>query len=237
MTKGFMSGRLRFTAGLAIGLALVGSTAYSLSVNNTPEGGYLLCANKKTKVLTYSGKLSCPSGTTPLEMGAAGMDGVNGEDGQDGEDGNSTFWFGAVQKRDIVGPNTEATKFEDLKKVIVASISKSNLTNEGNYLLEASLTGLWGSGSKANSYVTCYFQSKKEFPNGTSNYGRDSAEYGTWTSIDLRITAYTNDSELSKNDLYLVCASNGNITDLSGMIRATSHSQIKAMNLGAVPNV
>jgi hypothetical protein len=54
--------------GLVVGALLGGGTAYSLSVNNTSEGGYLLCYNVKTTTVTFPGKLSCPTGTKPLEV-------------------------------------------------------------------------------------------------------------------------------------------------------------------------
>jgi hypothetical protein len=56
--------------------------------DNTPENGYLLCANLKTKAVTYSNKLSCPSGTKALDMGAAiGKEGPQGPQGAKGEPG------------------------------------------------------------------------------------------------------------------------------------------------------
>ena len=54
--------------GLVVGALLSGGTAYSLSVNNTPAGGYLLCYNIKTAAVTFPGKLNCPTGTKPLEV-------------------------------------------------------------------------------------------------------------------------------------------------------------------------
>ena len=58
----------KFFIGLMVGILLAGGVAYSATVNNTPEGGYLLCANNKTRVVTFPSKLSCPSGTKPIEV-------------------------------------------------------------------------------------------------------------------------------------------------------------------------
>ncbi len=38
--------------------------------DNTPKGGFLLCANNKTKAVIFPNKLTCPSGTIPLDLGA-----------------------------------------------------------------------------------------------------------------------------------------------------------------------
>ncbi len=66
-----ISGYGKFFVGLLAGAMLAGGVAYSASVNNTPEGGYLLCANNKTRVVTFPSKLSCPSGTKPIEVAGA----------------------------------------------------------------------------------------------------------------------------------------------------------------------
>lgn len=66
-----ISGYGKFLIGLLAGTMLIGGVAFSANVNNTPEGGYLLCANNKTRVVTFPSKLSCPSGTKPLEVAGA----------------------------------------------------------------------------------------------------------------------------------------------------------------------
>lgn len=66
-----ISGYGKFFVGLLAGAMLAGGVAYSATVNNTPEGGYLLCANNKTRVVTFPSKLSCPSGTKPIEVAGA----------------------------------------------------------------------------------------------------------------------------------------------------------------------
>ena len=50
----------------------VAYAANTLISDNTPENGYILCANKKTKSVTYPNSTTCPSGSILLDMGAAG---------------------------------------------------------------------------------------------------------------------------------------------------------------------
>ena len=75
----------KFFIGLMVGILLAGGVAYSATVNNTPEGGYLLCANNKTRVVTFPSKLSCPSGTKPIEVAGAfaATDEIVDESGQE----------------------------------------------------------------------------------------------------------------------------------------------------------
>ena len=58
----------RFAAGFLIASLIFGGSAIAVNVNNTADGGYLLCANNKSRVVTYPGTLKCPSGTTPIEV-------------------------------------------------------------------------------------------------------------------------------------------------------------------------
>lgn len=58
---------------LIVGATLVSGSAIAAQIylsDNTPEKGYLLCANNKTKAVTYPKKLSCPVGSTALDLGA-----------------------------------------------------------------------------------------------------------------------------------------------------------------------
>ncbi len=71
MGRTAMSGYGKFLIGLLVGAMLTGGIAYSATVNNTPEGGYLLCANNKTRVVTFPSKLSCPTGTKAIEVAGA----------------------------------------------------------------------------------------------------------------------------------------------------------------------
>jgi len=86
-----MLGKARFTIGFIVGSIVFGSSAFATTTilaTNTPDGGYLLCFNSKTKAVTYPGKLSCPTGTKALDLGAgwgeAGADGLQGPQGIQG---------------------------------------------------------------------------------------------------------------------------------------------------------
>ena len=85
---------------VALGITMVGAQA--TGILNTPRGGYLVCVNSKTKVVTHPGTSRCPKGSKKLILGAKGAAGANGlsgaaglsgKDGADGKDGN-TLWNG-----------------------------------------------------------------------------------------------------------------------------------------------
>jgi hypothetical protein len=88
---------------LAIFLGGIGAQATGLL--NTSEGGYLICVDSKTRVVTHPGTSSCPKGSKRFVLGAQGpigltgavglpgKDGVDGKDGAKGEDGK-TLWNG-----------------------------------------------------------------------------------------------------------------------------------------------
>lgn len=56
-------------ATLVLSIMLVSTTAIALDANNTPETGYILCVNKKTKAVTYPASLKCASTETKLLIG------------------------------------------------------------------------------------------------------------------------------------------------------------------------
>jgi hypothetical protein len=56
-------------ATLILSIMLVSTTAIALDANNTPETGYVLCVNKKTKAVTYPASLKCASTETKLLIG------------------------------------------------------------------------------------------------------------------------------------------------------------------------
>jgi len=239
------SNKTTFIAGLTLGFLLVGTAAYSFNVDNTPTGGYLLCANKKTKVVTFPNKLSCPSGNTELSMGISGLDGNDGADGMDGSDGApgtpskttpSSLWSTNIQTKDIVITSTSITKSSELRKVVMASINKTNLYGEGNYTLRAHLDGIWAIGAKTNSYISCYFQNSKDFPDGKQLYGTDDTEYQSWSGISLTVFGQTTDSSLSQGDVYLVCATDSNISGLTGYLTALGVVNSKGMSLSPAPS-
>ena len=79
-----------------------GVGAQATGLLNTKSGGYLVCVNSETKVVTHPGTSSCPKGSKKLVLGAQGAAGTNGltgaaglsgKDGIDGKDGK-TLWNG-----------------------------------------------------------------------------------------------------------------------------------------------
>ncbi len=87
---------------LVVALLLLGVTAQASGILNSPSGGYLVCVNSKTKVVTHPGTTKCPKGNAKLILGAqgsagapglTGATGLSGKDGVDGKDGK-TLWNG-----------------------------------------------------------------------------------------------------------------------------------------------
>ncbi len=67
---------------LVFALIVGGVGAQATGQLNTSSGGYLLCVNSKTKVITHPGTTNCPKGSKKLTIGASGKDGKtlwNGE--------------------------------------------------------------------------------------------------------------------------------------------------------------
>jgi hypothetical protein len=102
--KAYFSGRpMKSTIGVLVMALLVGGiSAQASGVLNSPSGGYLICVDSKTKLITHPGTSSCPKGSKRLVIGAAGKDGatgltgaagLNGLNGKDGKDGK-TLWNG-----------------------------------------------------------------------------------------------------------------------------------------------
>jgi hypothetical protein len=248
------SGTSKFLAGVIVGAILFSGSAIALNdyvSDNTAENGYLLCANLKTKAVTFPNKLSCPSGTKALDMGAVtGVEGPEGPAGRDGIDGrqgpagpagpagsssSSTLWSGAINSRDIAG-TSGATSFSGLKKTIMASLSSSNLSGGGNYEVVASISGIWATQSPVNSYLQCYFQDATEYPNGSRGYGAAQTTYNSWTGINIVVHGHPSDYSLSKSSVYLVCATDGVISGLTGYLSAIAVPNLKLMGSTTPPN-
>jgi len=96
---------------LVMALILGGVGAQASGVLNSPSGGYLVCVNSKTKVVTHPGTTSCPKGSDKLILGAqgaagvdglAGAAGIAGKDGLDGKDGK-TLWNGVKDPENTWG--------------------------------------------------------------------------------------------------------------------------------------
>jgi len=77
----------KFVLGLVIGTLFASGTAVAANLLNTPEGGYLLCVNKSTKIVSYPAAQKCPTGFTRLLLGARGLPGEPGEVGETGPQG------------------------------------------------------------------------------------------------------------------------------------------------------
>ena len=61
---------------LVFALIVGGVVAQATGILNTPEGGYVVCVNVKTKVVTHPGTSSCPKGSKRLVLGAQGVAGA-----------------------------------------------------------------------------------------------------------------------------------------------------------------
>jgi len=83
--------------GLTMGIILPGGVAYSANHLNTPEAGYLLCVDKKTKTVRYPATQKCPSGASSLIVGAQGIQGLKGDSGIQGV-------IGPIGPQGIQGP-------------------------------------------------------------------------------------------------------------------------------------
>jgi hypothetical protein len=87
---------------LILALIMSGIGAQAAGVLNSPSGGYLVCVNSKTKVISHPGATKCPNGSKKLVLGAQGQAGISGltgaagisgKDGINGKDGK-TLWNG-----------------------------------------------------------------------------------------------------------------------------------------------
>lgn len=84
---------------LILALVVGGISAQATGILNTASGGYLVCVNSKTKVVTHPGTSSCPKGSKKLILGAQGVAGATGLSGKDG----ATLWNGVKDPENTVG--------------------------------------------------------------------------------------------------------------------------------------
>ena len=96
---------------LVLALIVGGVGAQATGLINTESGGYLVCVNSTTKVVTHPGTSNCPKGSKKLVLGAQGAAGANGltgaaglpgKDGTDGKDGK-TLWNGVKDPESTLG--------------------------------------------------------------------------------------------------------------------------------------
>ena len=86
---------------LVLALIVGGVGAQATGLLNTESGGYLVCVNSATKVVTHPGTSSCPKGSKKFVLGAQGaagaigLTGAAGLSGRDGKDGK-TLWNGVI---------------------------------------------------------------------------------------------------------------------------------------------
>ena len=78
---------------LVLALIVGGVGAQATGLLNTESGGYLVCVNSKTKVITHPGTSSCPKGSKKLVLGAQGIAGADGK----------TLWNGVKDPESTLG--------------------------------------------------------------------------------------------------------------------------------------
>ena len=158
----------KLTVFLTVGAALFGGSAVAAQVyfsDNTPEKGYLLCANNKTKAVTYPKKLSCPTGTTALDLGALSGQSKN----------NSGGYIVDLKPQDIIASVTSKSE-----KTL---ISKSRF-NRGYYNLVSEVSTLFLSTDR--QVILC---SVKTTGNSKTWSGFPSHEVAnTWTGHTSQLT-------------------------------------------------
>ena len=243
----------KFFVGVIVGAVLFSGSAVAYNnyvSDNTPDNGYLLCANLKTKAVTFPNKLSCPSGTKALDLGAvtgvegpAGPEGPEGPQGPQGPQGTSEvskLYSMKVPSKDIVFDGN-ATSLLNGKRIVLATVDGTSMPY-GVYTLRADLSGVWSSTAYSKQpLVSCFFQNKSDFDgakSGTSwgarRYGEDKSEYGSWTGINLAVYG---DVILgaSSTPIYLVCVTTGSIAGLDGQIWAEKLDSYGTLISGAAP--
>lgn len=179
----------RFSIFLIAGATLFSGSAIASQIylsDNTPEKGYLLCANNKTKAVTYPKKLNCPSGSTALDLGAISSQNKN----------NLSGYIVDLKPQDIVASVTSKSER--------TLISKSSF-NRGYYNLVSEVSTLFLSTDK--QVILC---SVKTTGDSRAWSGFPSHEVAnTWTGHTLQLIGilYVN----SPTDVIsVVCSFTGN---------------------------
>lgn len=240
MKKIRFSGLGKFAIGVISGAVLFSGSAVAYNSyisDNTPEGGYLLCANAKTKSVTYPNRLSCPSGTIPLDLGALnlveGPQGPEGPEGPQGPAGESkvgkVYWVANPSTTDIVADGTINSASTMVRKVLLTL--KSSDIPAGYYRLTGHIVGLWADSANVGSLAQCYFQSSTDYDSkGSHQWGTASAERKSWNNVDMNVlgdwsTSFT-------NTMYLVCRTSGTLKNLQVEVDLESAELVTKLNSG-----
>jgi hypothetical protein len=72
---------------LVAALLVVGISAQAAGILNTASGGYLICIEPTTRVITFPGSSTCPDGYKKLILEAQGLKGIPGKQGKQGIQG------------------------------------------------------------------------------------------------------------------------------------------------------
>ena len=228
MKRFSFSGTSKFLAGVIVGAIVFSGSAIALNdyvSDNSAENGYLLCANLKTKAVTFPNKLSCPSGTKALDLGAVtGVEGPQGIQGPQGPAGTSSsagkmYWGTSPSSIDIVADGSINSSSAMVRKIMY-TLRSSDLP-AGYYKLFAHVSGLWGEGARTGSKAQCYFQSPTEYASdGNYKWGEASTERANWNGLELNIFGdWTTSFDSS---MYLVCRTSGTLKSLDVEVEATS---------------
>lgn len=242
--SGLKKSNRNFVVGFVIGAILFSGSAYAVTnyvSDNTPEKGYLLCASKTTKAVTFPNKLTCPSGTIALDMGAAtGMDGAAGTDGTNGYNGingstgpagpagpaglsseGKLYWGISSSPIDIVADGTINSASTMIKKIMYTL--KATDLPKSYYKLHGVVNGHWGDSAARGSLLSCYFQSDADYKiDGSYQWGMASVEKESWNSATLNIFG---DWFPSLDSLmYLVCRTSGTLKGLNVEVEASTSS-------------
>lgn len=213
MTRNFHGRKFMIILSLFVASILSIAAANSISVNNTAQGGYLLCFNSKTRAITYPGTLTCPSGTKPLELGATGPKGAQGDMGPQGPAG----------PQGDMGPQGPAG---EVVTIPASAYSSDTAIKEGE---KGSLTNpvKIGEARSLNSFI--YLIKSIAYPNDSiickdNNFNDgcktddnfngivDPASKTYWLTINIEVTNQANMTRLANSDLnYFLVLANGEL--------------------------
>jgi hypothetical protein len=236
------SGTSKFIAGVIAGAVFFSGSAIALNnyvSDNTPENGYLLCANNKTKAVTFPNKLSCPSGSTALDLGAAtgveGPEGATGSQGYTGPQGpqgpqgpagssaasivGKVYWGVSPSSVDIVADGTINASTAMVRKIMYTL--KSADIPSGYYQLSGVISGQWGDSASQGSLLKCYFQGDNDYKtDGSTRWGQVATERKSWNNVNLVVSGDWSTS--SDSLMYLACKTSGTLKGLNVQVEATS---------------